>query len=215
EFVGMPAGRYHMTVINPQEPSQFIDPVDADTSRSAGNRLLIHLYLRTPSAEAKRASKPGVVTVAEGTQQVPRDARRAFEEAVKLRRENQTEKAAAKLERAIELYPEYFQALAERGELHISKGRIAEAAKDFDSALKLNEDYAPALRGAGYCRLEQQHFEDAIAYLERAIAIEPNVTNSHLFLGIASLAVNRREKARQELQSALKLDAERAATAHI
>jgi len=64
EFQGIPSGRYRLTVTNPADPSQFTDAVEADTSRTAGNRLLVHLYLRT--AQAKKESKAGVVSMAEG-----------------------------------------------------------------------------------------------------------------------------------------------------
>jgi tetratricopeptide (TPR) repeat protein len=215
EFIGLPAGRYRMTVVNPEDPDQFIDPVDADTSRSAGNRLLIYLYLRTSPSSAKSGSKPGVVTLAEASQQIPKDARKAYEDAVRLKRDNKADKALASVNRAIEIYPEYFQALAERGELRITKGQIAEAAEDFDRALKLNENYGPALRGAGYCKLEQQKFSEAIRYFEQAISTEPRVARTHLFLGIANLALDQREPARKALQQALKIDADQAVTAHV
>jgi len=215
EFIGLPGGRYRMTVVNPEDPEQFIDPIDADTSRSAGNRLLIHLYLRAAPSGGKSESKPGVVTLAEASQQIPRDARKAYEDAVRLKRDNKPDKAWASVNRAIDIYPKYFQALAERGELRISKGQIAEAVEDFDRALKLNENYGPALRGAGYCKLEQQKFDEAIRYFEQAIGTDPSVARTHLFLGIANLALDRREPARKALQQSLKIDAEQAVTAHV
>jgi tetratricopeptide (TPR) repeat protein len=95
------------------------------------------------------------------------------------------------------------------------RNQIAEAIIDFERALKVNEACGPALRGLGYCYLEQQRFEEATQYLERAATLEPAVANTHLFLGIASLALNRRDMARQALQEALKIDGKGAVTAHI
>ena len=213
EFQGIPAGRYRLTVTNPADPSQFTDAVEADTSRTAGNRLLIHLYLRTP--QAKKETRAGVVSLAEASQQIPKDARKAFEEGVRLKVDNQIDKALKIFTRAIELYPSYFQALAERGQLHIAKNQNTEAIADFERAVKLNEGWGPALRGLGYCYLEQQKFEDAAQFLERAVAAEPGVANTHLFFGIASLALDRRDAAKNALQEALKLDSKGAVTAHI
>ena len=213
EFQGIPGGRYRLTVTNPADPSQFTDAVEADTSRTAGNRLLVHLYLRTP--QAKKETRSGVVSLAEASQQIPKDARKAFEEGVRLKVDNQIDKALKIFTRAIELYPSYFQALAERGQLHIAKNQNAEAIADFDRAVKLNEGWGPALRGLGYCYLEQQKFEDAAQFLERAVAAEPGVANTHLFFGIASLALDRRDAAKNALQEALKLDSKGAVTAHI
>jgi tetratricopeptide (TPR) repeat protein len=200
--------------VNPQDPDQSTDNIEADTSRTAGNRLVVNLYLRT-ATRTTGGSKPGVVSAAEGSQQIPKDARKAYEEGVKLRGRNQAEKALASFDRAIEIYPDYFQALAERGELRITKSQIEQALVDFEQALRLNKDYGPALRGAGYCKLEQQQFVVAIGYLERATSTEPGFADSHLFLGIANLALDRREPARRALLEALKIDSRHSVTAHI
>ena len=213
EFQGIPSGRYRLAVTNPSDPSQFTDAVEADTSRTAGNRLLVHLYLRT--AQAKKESRAGVVSLAEASQQIPKDARKAFEEGLRLKTDNQIDKALKNFTRAIDVYPTYFQALAERGQLYIAKNQNGEAIADFERAVKLNEEWGPALRGLGYCYLEQQKFEDAAQFLERAVAAEPGVPNTHLFLGIATLALDRRDAAKSALQEALRLDSKVAVTAHI
>jgi tetratricopeptide (TPR) repeat protein len=213
DFQGIPAGRYRLTVTNPADPSQFTDAVEADTSRTAGNRLLVHLFLRT--AQPKKESRAGVLSLAEASQQIPKDARKAFEEALRLKADNKIDQALKIFTKAIDFYPSYFQALAERGQLHIAKNQNAEAIADFERAVKLNEEWGPALRGLGYCYLEQQKFEDAAKFLERAVAAEPGVANTHLFFGIASLALDRRDAARRALQEALRLDSKVAVTSHI
>ncbi|HEU4388937.1 MAG TPA: tetratricopeptide repeat protein [Blastocatellia bacterium] len=212
--VQLPIGRYKLTALNPQERDQYSDPAEAEGLR-VGTRINVHLYLKLPSTPTARESRSAVVSLAEATQKVPKDARKAFDQGVRQRADKQLERALVSLGRAIELYPEYFQAFSERGEVHINLGRINEAAGDFDNALKLNENYEPALRGAGYCRIELQKFNDAIGFFERAILVDPNSVESHLFLGVASYALGRHEPARNELQLALRLDAQRAATAHI
>lgn len=211
----VPGGRYRLAATNPQDSSQYTDPIEADTSRTAGNRLLVHIYLRMPPTKQKKDAKPGVISLAEASQQIPKDARKAFDEGLKRKADRQIDRAMENFTRAIDLYPNYFQALAERGELHITRNQIAEAIEDFERALKLNEDSGPALRGLGYCYLEQQKFADAVQRLERAIAVEPAIANTHLFLGIASLALDKREAARQSFQEALKIDRKGAVTAHI
>ena len=211
----VPGGRYRLSATNPQNKEQYMDPVEADTSRTAGNRLIVPLYLRTATKRGSRDPKPAVVSVAEASEHVPDEARKAYQQGLKQKTHNQPEKALASFDRAIEIYPDYFQALAERGELRISGARIDQALADFGLALKLNKDYGPALRGAGYCKLERQQFAEAADYFERASSIEPGIANTYLFLGIADLALDRREPARQALLHALKIDAERAVTAHV
>ena len=211
----VPGGRYRIEATNPQDSNQYTDPIEADTSRTAGNRLLVHIYLRMPPTKQKKDPKPGVVSLAEASQQIPKDAKKAFEEGLRLKADNHIDQALKIFTRAIDLYPSYFQALAERGQLYIAKSQIAQAIADLERAVKLNEEWGPALRGLGYCYLEQQKFEDAARFLERAIAAEPGVANTHLFMGIASLALDRREPAKNALQESLRLDPKVAVTAHI
>jgi tetratricopeptide (TPR) repeat protein len=210
----LPFGRYRAAAFNPQSPEQFTDPVEFEGNR-ANSRLVVHLFLRLPDMPARREARPNVVSVAEASQNIPKEARTAYKDGVKLRERKQNDKALVSLSRAIELYPGYFQALTERGEVHVNLGQITEAAQDFDAAIGFNKDYEPALRGAGFCRLEQQKYSEAIEFFERAILIDPSRPQSHLFLGAANLVVGRAEPAKTALIEALRLDPEEAAAAHI
>src|SRR5262245_43362981 len=133
----VPGGRYRLSAVNPQNPEQYIDNIEADTSRTAGNRLVVNLYLRTAPAKTAVSSGPGVVSASEASQQIPKEARKAYDDGLKLRGRNQIEKALASFDRAIELYPDYVQALSERGELRITKNQIEPALGDFERALQV------------------------------------------------------------------------------
>jgi tetratricopeptide (TPR) repeat protein len=214
QFLGIPTGRYRLTAFDPVDATIASDSEEADTSRIGSNRLIVHLYIREKSLP-RSEKKVGVVSVAEATQQVPKEAKKAYEQGLKLKNDKKLDKALESFDRALQLFPEYFQAFTGRGEIRIAQNQSAAAIEDFARALKLNEEYAPALRGAGYCKLEQQQFADAVQYLERAIAVDPNIAETHLFLGIANLSLNQREAAERALHQALKLDPERSVTAHI
>lgn len=216
EFSDLPRGRYFLTAANPDDPDQITDPVEADTARSLSGRLLVHVYLR-PRASPKPIDDPKgtVLTVPEATQNVPKEARKEFERAMKFRSNQQLDRALTSFNRSIELFPNYFQALAERGHLRISRGEAAEAMKDFNLALQINAHYGPALRGSGFCKFEQGKFEEAIQDLERALAVEPPLATTYYFLGIASLALDRRDAARTALQQALNMDATGLARARV
>lgn len=216
EFRDVPRGRYNLSATNPSDPQQFTDSVEADTGRSVSNRLLIHIYLRVaPAVSSAGNPTSATVSVAEATQHVPKSARKAFEEALKYKSDRQSEKALAKFDRSINLFPGYFQALAERGHLLIWLGRFEDAAKDFARALEVNNRYGPALRGSGLCKFQQGKFAEAIKTLELAAFLEPEVANTYLFLGIARLALDQREPARTALQQSLRIDPKGAARAHV
>ncbi|HWQ34638.1 MAG TPA: tetratricopeptide repeat protein [Blastocatellia bacterium] len=214
EFRGLGAGRYRLSATNPEEPRQFSEPAESDTTRAFANRLQVNIYLRLPHDD-KREARPGTIHVAEVAQNIPKPARKAYEQGLRLQKENQADQALAQFSQAIELYPAYFQALTERANLLMTRNRLAEAETDFGQAVQLNGKYAPALRGIGYCQIQQRKFEAAVDNLEKAVSLEPQVALSHLLLGYARLSLNQYEQAKQALQQALKLGPESAARAHV
>lgn len=207
EFDDLKAGGFFLVANTTTYPEIRSAMVECNTSP-----LTDHLNVNLTLAEdlnAAETTKPSVISVAEAEQKVPKEARKAFLDGLKFKKD-QPDKAQLSFSRAIELFPEYFQALSERGDLYIFQQRLDQATDDFDNALKANPHYGPALRGAGYCRLENRKYAEAIDDFQQSITAEPNNSNTHLLLGIASLELDQREAAKQVLQKALSLGAVRA-----
>lgn len=215
EFQDIPEGGYVLSAKSMTDSKLSADGVEVDTTRTATGDLTVNLVLRRDISAHAAPRKAEAVSVAEVEQRVPKQARQAFKEALKFREGNENEKALRSLTRAVELFPEYFQALAERGDLLILSGKLAEAADDFARALKVNPRYGPALRGAGYCKLERREFVESAAYLEQATAARPDDANAYLLLGVAYLELDRREQAEAALVRALSFDTRRELRAHI
>lgn len=215
EFEGIPEGAYSLSAKSLTDPTLAADSVEADTTRTATGSLNVSIILRKEVVAPAGRPRAEVISAAEAAQRVPKPARRAYQEGLKFRRDKQPEKALQSLSRAVELYPEYFQALAERGDLRALRRELAQAAEDFARALKANPRYGPALRGAGYCKLEGREFEEAVSYLERAASAQPDQANTYLLLGIAYLELDRREQARSALLKALGFNTARELRAHI
>lgn len=215
EFQDVPEGGYVLSAKSMTDARLSADGVDVDTTRTATGDLTVNLVLRRDLSAHGAPKKAEAVSVAEVEQKVPKQARQAYKDALKLREEGQHDKALRSLARAVGLFPEYFQALAERGDLLIVSGKLPEAADDFTRALKVNPRYGPALRGAGYCKLEKREFEEAARYLEQATAARPDDANAYLLLGIAYLELDRREPAEGALLKALGFNTRRELRAHI
>jgi tetratricopeptide (TPR) repeat protein len=215
EFRGMSGGRYRIYAVNPDAPEQYCDPIEADTNRAYSNRLQVDINLKLPLNKEKKDANPGVISLSEATQNIPKPALKAYEQGLKLQKENKGDQALTAFNQAIDLYPEYFQALTERANLLMGRNQLNEAAADFERALRLNEKHVPALRGLGYCQIQQKQFEAALSNLERAFVMEPKVPLTLLLLGYANLSLSRYEPAKQCLVEALKLGPESAARAHV
>jgi tetratricopeptide (TPR) repeat protein len=217
QFFGIPRGRYKLTAFNLDDDSQYVDPAEVDTAHAFANRLQIHLYLRSrvdPSRPEEK-KKSGVINIAEAHQEVPKRARKAYEDGTKFRREGKTEQAFARLDQAISDYPTYFQALAERGEMRMQQREIDLALADFESALKVNSDYVPALRGAGVCLLERKQPSEAADRFARAANIDPEHASTQMMLGYAYILIDQHDAARKALEQALRLDPNGVMRAHV
>jgi tetratricopeptide (TPR) repeat protein len=214
EFPGMPDGVYSLSATSPSDPNLTSDAVETNPSKTANGSLTVQLLLRDRADHAK-GPKPGVIRAGENEQRIPKEARKAFNDGLKFKGNDDPLKAVESFNRAIELYHDYYQAFVERGDVNVSQRKLEEAAADFDSALKINDHYGPALRGAGYCKLEKKEFADAIELFEKSIFTDPNNANTHLLMGIANLELDRREPARDALQKALSFDTQPVPRAHI
>ncbi len=213
EIRSLPGGRYRVRAVNPDAQEQVCDPSESDTTRAYSNRLQIDVFLKLPMPEEKRNFNAGAVNANDAA--IPKTARKAYEQGLKLQKEKQAQQALTQFNQAIELYPNYVQALTERGNLLMEQNKLAAAEADFAQALKHNGKYAPAWRGIGYCQIQQKKFAAAVTNLENAFALEPNVPLTLLLLGYGNLSLNRYEEAKQCLQAALQLDEKSAARAHV
>ena len=205
EFTDIGGGGFTLTASNPADPKQRSEVVERETpSRLLTDHLYVNLILG--EGDPGKISKPGVITVEEAEQKVPKEARKAFRQGLKFKEDNDLVKALQSFSQAITLYPDYVRALVERGDLYIAQHKLDDAAAEFYRALKVNDRDGPALRGAGYCQLEKKEFAGAIELFEKSISADPNNANTLLLLGIANLELDQREPAKAALLKALSLN---------
>jgi len=77
------------------------------------------------------------------------------------------------IERAIELSPDWPEAIAVRGLQHLYRFRYEEARQDFDRAIELNPNYALAYLWRSETFYEQEKFLDMLADKEKAYSLDP------------------------------------------
>ncbi|MBI3448045.1 MAG: alkaline phosphatase family protein [Acidobacteria bacterium] len=84
--------------------------------------------------------------------------------------------------------PETLTAHTNVGALHLQKNETAEAAREFEAALKLKDDYPPALIGLAGVRVREGEISEAEALTLRAIESSPSVEGG-LYIQYAGLAI--------------------------
>ena len=201
EFTAIDEGEYVLTAKSLADATLVSDPVSTETGRTATGNINVSIVLREHADPEKR--KAGVVNVGEIDQKIPKDARKAFGQGLRFKDNKDMINALESFSRAIELYPQFVQALAERGDVYVYQRRLKDALADFERAILINPHYAPALRGAGYCKLENRDFEEAIRNFEGSLSADPTDARTHLLLGVANLQLDRRDAARASLLKAL------------
>jgi len=73
------------------------------------------------------------------------------------------------------------------GQSELREGRYAEAASNFEKALKEHPERPDALVGLGIVRYAQGSYDEAVALLSRALDHDPRRADAQLYLGLSCL----------------------------
>jgi tetratricopeptide (TPR) repeat protein len=102
--------------------------------------------------------------------------------------------------------PEERKALAhnERGLEHFAKGKLEQAVKEYNEAIRAFPNLAAAHNNLGSAHFAAARFEEAAASFQRAAEIDPNYGQAHFNLALADLKLGREREADAALQAALR-----------
>lgn len=108
-------------------------------------------------------------------------------------------------QKALELRPRFFEALANLGNLLESAARFSEAARAYRRALDLRPDEALVLNGLGVCEIALGKAEKAIEPLRRAVQLQPNFTSAINNLARALAVIGKNKEAIELYQRAVSI----------
>jgi tetratricopeptide (TPR) repeat protein len=124
----------------------------------------------------KPPAQTGVVNAF--AQNVPRAALQAMERATKLTGQGKTDEAVAQLQEAVKLFPEYFEAHLQLGNIFLKDGKFEQAIAELDKAREVNPNDERAYQSFGLLLLKQKNFAVAVAVFDEAARLNPeNPTN--------------------------------------
>ncbi len=110
------------------------------------------------------------------------------------------------LAKGLALAPRNPAAHALRGFLLSAENRISEAKAAFEEAMAIDGALGDAWLGRGLCLIRKGHDEEGRRDLQTAVALEPNRSIFHSYLGKAFSNVGNRTKSHKELDRAKELD---------
>ena len=94
------------------------------------------------------------------------------------------EEAIANYSKAIDLFPNFFEAIDNRAFCHMDLGHWREAIEGFEQSLVVNPNSLSAVFSIGECYLRLKNYPKAKEYFEKAIEINPNHEKPKEFLRI-------------------------------
>lgn len=204
EFRGLPNNSYRVTVPTDNhtyETTQESIEVFGNFARTFN----VQIYLKEKNSDPFKP-KDKILSVAD-QQEVPKAAKKAYDQGVKLARDNKPEEASTKLQEALRLFPDYLYALNKLGEQYTALNKPADAQATLERAIAVNPKFALPHINLGILFVHQRQYDEAIAALENADRLDGSFPMAHLNLGLALMSKTPPEldRAEKELTRALEM----------
>ena len=183
EFRSVTQNTYRVTVPSDghtYETAQETVEVYGNFSRT----FTVQIYLRDKNSDPALRPKEKVLSVAD-TQEVPKNAKKAYEKGVKLAREAKPQEAIIALQEALKAFPDYLYALNKLGEQYLQVNQTPEAQAMFEKAVAANNKFALPHINIGILLVNQKRYAEAIEALEAGNRLDDSFPMGHLHLGVA------------------------------
>lgn len=119
----------------------------------------------------KPTTQPGVVNAF--SQNVPPAARQAHDAGLKLAEEGKTPAAIENMRKAIQIFPDYFDAHLQLGNMFLKTDQLQEAIAELDKAREINPNDERAYQSFGLLLMKQKNYAVAVAVFAEAARLNP------------------------------------------
>ncbi len=178
-----------------------------------GDLSMLNLVVRGPEAGATRSGNRATVSVAQ--MRVPEKARRLLEKAQSALDKRKLALADQYVNDALQVYPDFAEALTMRGLMNLDAKRLDEAAANLEKSIQADNSYAMGFIVLGAVYNMQSRFDDAIRVLDRGLTLMPQSWQGMFELGKAELGKGNYEAAIRRLNKASDLATEKYPPLHL
>ena len=155
-------------------------------------------FVLSPPRVKSSSAKPGVVFA----QDVPEQARKQYQKAAELLQKERRQEGVATLNKAIEIFPQYFDALEMLGSEHVKQQEYEHAVPPLKKALEINVRAYPSWYALGVAQYNLKQLPAAVESLRRAVSLSQNSINANLWLGTVLRQSGRLDEAETYLKQA-------------
>ncbi len=185
EFRSLPNNNYRLVV--PSDGHTYeTSQENLEISGTVSRTFSVQVYLRLKESN-ERTSSQKMVSAAEFSQEVPKAARKSYEQGLKKLKEGKQDEAVALFQDALKVFPDYLPALNKLAESQMAQQKATEAEATFQHALQVSPKYPLAHIGLGMLLVNQKRYPEAIEHLDAAINLDESFPMAHLNLGVALL----------------------------
>ena len=138
----------------------------------------------------------------------PADASGHYALGLALEAQQRTAEARAEYEKSIALQPQQTESYFHLGSMDVDAGNLGAAQEKFERVLRRAPLHAGALTGMGQVKFQEKKYSEAADLLEKAIAVQPRLRQSHYYLGLVDARLGRKEDSEKELQIARQIEHE-------
>lgn len=185
EFRSLPNNNYRLLV--PSDGHTYeTSQENLEISGTVSRTFSVQVYLRAKESN-ERTSSQKMVSAAEFAQEVPKAAKKSYEQGLKKLKDGKQDEAFTLFQEALKVFPDYLPALNKLGEAQMAQQQVAEAEATFQHALQVSPKYPLAHIGLGMLLVNQKRYPEAIEHLDAAINLDEGFPMAHLNLGVALL----------------------------
>lgn len=193
EFRSLPNNNYRVVV-----------PTDGQTYETAQENMEIsgpmsrtftaQMYLREKERDKRAMANEKMVAVATLAQDIPKAAKKSYEQGLKKLKDGKSEEALTLFQDALKQFPDYVLALNKIGEVQASRQQPAEAEASFRQALEISPKYPLTHINLGILFVQLKRYPEAIDSLESSLKLDESFPMAHVNLGIALLERTPKEE---------------------
>lgn len=162
----------------------------------------------------KKGEGPPTATAPVFAQDVPKAARNEYERGSNNLKGNKTDQAISSLKKAVEIFPDYFDALELLGTEYVKSGQYEAAIPVLKHAIEINKRAPRSLYAIGVAYLKLSRLPDAIDSLDKSAQLDGASVNTQMMLGLAYGSSGEFDKSEVAFKKTLQLGGPAAAEAH-